>query len=479
MARHRVAIVWLRRALRLADNPALAHALGHAESVVVASLPPATGGSWAPGAASRAWRARSLAALDASLGTCGSRLVVRDGHAATALPALAAECGATLVCFDRAYDEQAAEADAATIAALEAAGVEARGFNCALINEPAGPLATGGGPFKVFTPYYYACLRLGSPAAPLPAPPHIPSPSAMPAGLDPASLSGANAHPLGAGWTPGETGALAVARRFAAEALGAYPADRDRPSVVGTSRLSPHLAFGEISPGQVVATVMAMTDDAPAGAPDAAAAFVRQLYWREFAYHTLHHFPHTTDRPLAPAFERFGWAEDPAGLEAWAAGRTGYPIVDAGMRELAATGWMHNRVRMVVGSFLTKDLLLPWQAGARHFWEHLADADLANNTFGWQWTAGSGADAAPYFRVFNPVLQGEKFDPDGAYVRAWLPELAALPARWVHRPWEAPSAVLAEAGVVLGDSYPQPVVDHASARLRALAAYDATRGRRH
>lgn len=491
MARHPVAIVWLRRALRLADNPALAHALQTADAVVVASLLSEASGAWAPGAASRAWRARSLAALHASLVDRGTRLVLRSGLPAEALSQLAAECGATLVCHDRAFEPQAVQADAAAIATLEAAGLEVRGFNCALLNEPAGPLTAEGGPFRVFTPYYHACLRLGSPASPLPAPARIPAPPEVPGGLDPAALSGTDAHPIGGWWTPGEAGALAAARRFAAEALAHYPADRDRPDVVGTSRLSPHLAFGEISPRQVIAMLVETAGPAPAGnqapvadapaaetSPDAASAFVRQLFWREFAYHTLHHFPHTPERPLHAAFERMGWAEDPTGLAAWGEGRTGYPIVDAGMRELAATGWMHNRVRMIVASFLTKDLLLPWQDGAHFFWEHLADADLANNTFGWQWVAGSGADAAPYFRVFNPVLQGQKFDPDGDYVRTWVPELAALPAKWVHRPWEAPTDVLAAAGVELGSAYPAPIVDHAWARQRALAAYGAVRGGR-
>ena len=360
MARHEVAIVWLRRALRLADNPALAYALEAADTVVVAAGPDDPG---SPGAASRAWRARSLATLDASLRSRGSRLVVREGDPATALPALAAECGATLVCFDRAYGPDAAGADRALTTTLEAAGISARDFDCSLINAPDGPRASGGGPFRVFTPYYRACLRLGTPHMPLPAPAHVPAPAVLPAGLDPAALPSAGAHPLGAWWTPGEAGALAAAKRFAADALETYAGDRDRPDLVGTSRLSPHLAFGEISPAQVIAVA--------SGADADASAFVRQLYWREFAYHTLHHFPRIADRPLHPAFERFGWAQDPAGFEAWTRGLTGYPIVDAGMRELGATGWMHNRVRMVVASFLTKALLLPWQHGARFFREHL------------------------------------------------------------------------------------------------------------
>lgn len=477
MARHRVAIVWLKRALRLADHPALAAALELAETVAPVAVWPAAGSPNAPGAASRAWLARSLEALDTSLCARGSQLVVRTGDPAEALTALAAGCGATLVCHDLSFDPDAVAADAATVAALEDAGVQVRGFDCTLLNDPDGPRSSGGGPFRVFTPYYRACLRLARTTSPEPAPSHLPVPGAMPAGLDPASLPGAEAHPLGSWWTPGEAGALAAAARFFGESLDDYPADRDRPDLVGTSRLSPHLAFGEIAPQRLV--TMAEEEAQQDGtAAEGAAAFVRQLYWREFAYHTLHHFPHTTSRPLLPAFEHFGWAEDPAGFDAWTAGRTGYPIVDAGMRELAATGWMHNRVRMIVASFLTKDLLLPWQLGARHFLEHLADADAANNAFGWQWVAGSGADAAPYFRVFNPTLQGAKFDPAGGYVRAWVPEIAELPDRWLHRPWEAPREVLAGAGVTLGESYPLPVVDHADARVRALAAYGAIRGGR-
>lgn len=467
MARHRVAIVWLRRSLRLADNPALAFALDAAESVVVAYVPPAPDDPWAPGAASRAWRVHSLAALDAALRERDSGIIVRTGSPAAAISALAAECGATLVCFDRAYEPDSAVADARTCLSLDADGILARGFNCALVNEPAGPLTTGGGPFKVFTPYYNACLRLGEPDAPLPAPVRIPSPAALPASEP---FPGGARHPIGVWWTPGEAGAMAAAKRFVAAALDRYPDDRDLPGIVGTSRLSPHLAFGEISPRQVVALL-----GSPVG--PGAAAYLRQLYWREFAYHTLHHFPDTPERPLHAQFERMGWAEDPAGLAAWQEGHTGYPIVDAGMRELAATGWMHNRVRMIAASFLTKDLLLPWQAGARFFWEHLVDADLANNTFGWQWVAGSGADAAPYFRVFNPTLQGRRFDPSGAYVRTWVPELTAVPDAWIHRPWEAPAIVLEAAGVALGTTYPEPVIDHAEARIRALAAFGALKAR--
>lgn len=459
---HRVAIVWLRNALRLADNPALMAALDAADAVVPVYLREPAADRWAPGAASQRWLAHSLGALNATLCERGSALVVRSGAAGATLRALAAECGATAVYADRRFEPGAARADAAVALSLDAAGIEFRALNCALLSEPHEMTTASGGPYKVFTPYYKACLREHHPAAPLPAPQAVPAPAAMPKS-DPLPAA---PGPMDSRWVPGEAGALAKAERFVAEAMTDYPEERDRPDVYGTSRISPHLAFGEIGPRQLVA----MTRDAGGATAE---PFIRELYWREFSYHLLHHFPRTASEPLDERFSRFPWIDDPQGLEAWRTGTTGYPIVDAGMRELAATGWMHNRVRMVVASFLTKDLLIPWQTGAGHFREQLYDADAAINTQGWQWTAGSGADAAPYFRVFNPVLQGERFDPHGAYVREWVPELAALPDRWIHHPWDAPPFEAAAAGVVLGETYPAPIVDHAAARERALAIYGA------
>jgi len=268
------------------------------------------------------------------------------------------------------------------------------------------------------------------------------------------------------------TKALELMQELWPKALATYGTDRDRPDREGTSSLSPHLHFGEISPRRVWHAVREAAGGKPAakitGSPE---VYLRELGWREFASHLLYHFPHTTDAPLRADYAKFPWAKDPVGLRAWQRGRTGFPIVDAGMRQLWATGWMHNRARLVAASFLVKDLLLPWLAGARWFWDTLVDADLANNTLGWQWSAGSGADAAPYFRILNPVLQGERYDPSGAYVRRWVPALARLPDRFVHRPWEAPERIRVAAGLRLEADYPLPLIDHGFARQRALQAW--------
>jgi len=300
----------------------------------------------------------------------------------------------------------------------------------------------------------------------MPAPDRVPAPRRWPKSLSPDHLELEPricwADGLAAAWSPGELAATVELERFLDEELESYAAGRDLPGVAATSRLSPHLRFGEIGPRQVWHAA-------------ASGVFRRQLGWREFAYHLLYHFPRTPEAALRPEFARFPWRRNGRFLEVWQRGQTGYPLVDAGMRELWTTGWMHNRARMVAASFLVKDLLIPWQGGARWFWDTLVDADLANNTLGWQWTAGCGADAAPFFRIFNPAGQGERFDSAGDYVRRWVPELARLPDRWLHRPWEAPAGALAAAGVRLGRTYPRPVVDHAQARQRAMAAFSRLR----
>jgi deoxyribodipyrimidine photo-lyase len=284
-------------------------------------------------------------------------------------------------------------------------------------------------------------------------------------------------------WQPGEAGARTRLGAFLDQGLADYREGRDRPDRIGTSRLSPHLHFGEIGPRQIWHAAMARAEAAPkggnAGPVDSAAeSFLRELGWREFTHHLLYHWPDLPHANWKPEFDGFSWRDDAAGLAAWQRGMTGYPIVDAGMRELWRTGWMHNRVRMIAASFLIKDLLVDWRAGERWFWDTLVDADLAQNAASWQWVAGSGADAAPYFRIFNPVLQGRKFDPGGAYVRKYVPELARLPAKHIHVPWEAPDDALAAAGVRLGATYPRPIVDHKLARDRALAAWQALKSGR-
>jgi deoxyribodipyrimidine photo-lyase len=277
-------------------------------------------------------------------------------------------------------------------------------------------------------------------------------------------------------WNIEEAIATNRVAQFVRGSIAEYPTARDRPDVDGTSRVSPYLHSGELSPRRLWHAVRAASRRPKTGQPPKAAeAYLRELVWREFAYHLLFHFPKTVSEPLQPAFEKFPWRTDARALKAWQKGQTGYPIVDAGMRQLWTTGWMHNRVRMIVGSFLVKDLLLPWQKGAEWFWDTLVDADLANNTLGWQWVAGCGADAAPFFRIFNPIRQGEQFDPEGSYVRQWVPELAKLPDRWIHKPWKASDSVLADAGVTLGGSYPQPIVDHDQARTRALETFKEIR----
>lgn len=475
-------LVWFRQDLRLQDNPALNAAVRRGAVLPLFILDDAGEGRWKPGGASRWWLHHSLAALDTSLRERGSRLVIARGESATVLAKLVAETKAEAVYWNRRY-EPAAIARDAEITQLTAAGVEAKSFAASVLFEPHTIKTKAGGPFQVFTPFWRHCLTLE-----VEAPTKLPrgalaAPKQWPRSL---ALEELALRPTikwdarySAAWQPGEAGAAKRLKEFVAGAMERYAEERNLPDRAGTSALSPHLHFGEVSPRQIWAAVRASSDGSGVFPPSRGAqVFLTEVGWREFAYHLLFHFPPTPEQPLRTEFAGFPWRRDAAQLRAWQRGQTGYPIVDAGMRQLWATGWMHNRVRMVVASFLVKHLRLPWQDGAAWFWDTLVDADLAANTLGWQWTAGCGADAAPYFRIFNPVLQGAKFDPHGDYVRRWVPELARLPRESIHAPWEAATAELQAAGVKLGANYPRPIVDHRLARAAALEALTTMRRRR-
>ncbi|QDU38934.1 Deoxyribodipyrimidine photo-lyase [Maioricimonas rarisocia] len=472
-------IVWLRRDLRLADNPALEFAASHADTVIPLFIWDLDEeGGWSPGEASRWWLHHSLTALDDSLAERGSKLVIRSGNPHEIIADLVDSTGAALVTWNRRYEPAAIEQDRRIKEALKSAGCEVRSFNGSLLREP-WEIETGQGePYKVFTPFWKSLRANLGDVEPYAAPDTVPAPESWPDSMQvddlnllPAINWDADFHDA---WTPGEAGAQQRLDEFLASRMANYDEMRDRPDRAGTSELSAHLHFGEITPRQIYAEVN--HSNLNGRTRKSADVFLSEVGWREFAHHLLYHFPETTDQPLREQFERFPWGNSESALQAWQKGQTGYPIVDAGMRQLWAIGWMHNRVRMIVGSFLTKDLLQPWQQGSKWFWDTLVDADLANNTLGWQWVAGCGADASPFFRVFNPVLQGEKFDPDGEYVRRWVPELADLPNKWIHKPWAASDQVLADAGVTLGETYPEPIVDHSEARKAALAAYNEFKG---
>jgi deoxyribodipyrimidine photo-lyase len=469
-------LLWFRHDLRLADHAALTAAIAAGGRVLpVFVLDDAAAGEWRYGAASRWWLKRSLAALAAALAARGAPLLLAKGRAETVIPALADAIGAREVQAGRALEPWAREQSRRVHEALRDAGRSLVLHTTCVLREPHGFVAGTGKPYQVYSPFAKAMFAAGEPDAPLPAPARIAG-AALPAGGE--SLDSLGLYPVpgepdwaagfDAAWEPGEAGAQQRLARFVATgALARYQDQRNLPGVEGTSGLSPHLRFGEISVRQCWHAARS------AGAGPGIETWLKELLWREFSYHLLWHQPELPWRNLRRDFDAFPWREDPALLEAWRRGRTGYPIVDAGMRQLWQTGWMHNRVRMIAGSLLVKHLLQPWQQGEAWFRDTLVDHDLASNSASWQWVAGCGTDAAPYFRVFNPVLQGLKFDTDGAFVRRWVPELAKLPAEHIHAPWDAPEAVLRAAGVSLGRSYPRPLVDPAEGRARALAAFAA------
>ncbi len=474
------AILWLRRDLRLDDNPAL-QALqedGHIPLPVYIHDEPDP--DWPLGAASAWWLHHSLTSLEKALRQCGSRLTVLVGDSQQQLSRLIETSGAQAVYLNRCYEPAFIRRDRALEQALERAGVGMRSYSGTLLREPATIAKKDGTPYRVFTPFWKSLHGTGPSRDPAGRPQRLPAPADTPllTGSSIGSLDLLPAMPWDEAfynhWQPGEDGAWDALHEFCEQSLIDYPDARDRPALQGTSRLSAHLHFGEISPVRVWHYLEQWASThSDSGTVTASEAWLRQLGWREFSHHLLYHFPDTRLHPLDKRFENFPWRTDYAeDLTRWQQGQTGIPIVDAGMRELWRTGYMHNRVRMIVASFLTKNLRIPWQEGARWFWDTLVDADLANNTMGWQWTAGSGADAAPYFRIFNPVLQGEKFDKAGVYVRNWVPELKRLDNKHLHQPWSADPAELADAGIRMGSDYPEPLVDLQASRKQALAAWE-------
>ena len=470
-------IVWFRQDLRLADNPALAHAASLGPIVPVYILDetsPSDGRRL--GGASRWWLHHSLAALKENLGG----LVLMRGDPRALLLELARKTSATGVVWNRCYEPHAIARDRQLKTDIASAGLDVQSFNGSLLHEPWEVATGGGGPYKVFTQFWNACRR--QPVA---------RPVAVPA-FEIADVGGVGddlaawrllpkrpnwAADWGRYWSPGEAGAAMRLDQFIKHGLAGYADLRNRPDLPNVSRLSPHVHWGEISPRLIWSRIAHAADRHERLRGDAG-KFLSELGWREFAHHLLYHFPTLPTHNWKPAFDSYPWRASKSDLKAWQKGQTGYPLVDAGMRELWATGTMHNRVRMVAASFLVKHLRIDWRQGEAWFWDTLVDADLANNASGWQWVAGSGADAAPYFRIFNPMEQGRRFDPDGDYVRRWCPELARLPTPMIHAPFEAPPLILHEAGIVLGRTYPSPIVDHKSARLAALAGYAAVKNAR-
>ncbi len=473
------AIVWFRRDLRVADNPALCAAMASGRPVIgLYCLEEGT--PLSPGGAQRWFLHHALEALAGSLQTIGVPLVLRRGPAGDEVARLVGQAGAAALYWNRRYAAAEIEQDKGVKAALTADGVEAHSFNGSLLREPWEVKTKTGGPYRVFTPFWNTLRAIGPGRPALPAPTgKSPAAAARPKSLQLGDLDLLPRSPdwateFGEMWRAGETAASDALAAFLEDAARTYSEDRNRPDLIGTSRLSPHLAVGAIGPVQIWAAATAAIESGRLPEKEGW-KFLSEIAWREFSWHLLYFNGAMATAPLRAEFGAFPWRDDRAALSAWRRGMTGVPIVDAGMRELWRTGWMHNRVRMIAASFLVKNLLIDWRDGERWFWDTLVDADPASNAASWQWVAGSGADAAPYFRIFNPVTQGEKFDPDGAYVRRYVPELADLPAEVIHQPWTASDKALQRAKVELGTTYPAPIVDLAETRKRALAAYDEMR----
>lgn len=462
------ALLWFRQDLRLSDNPALTHACSHHDSILPIYILDES--ETFLGDAQHWWLHHSLISLDNNLKKFGLNLYLRRGNAFDILKQLVHEHQIEAIYWNRCYEPHTIERDTTIKQFFQTLGIQVISSNGSLLNEPWQITTTTGHFFKVFTPYWRACLK----QLHIPSPLHLPNtPQSLPITGDsiedwkllPTQPNWASAFENY--WQPGEEGAQTNLTDFVDFHLQAYDTTRDIPIKNATSRLSPHLHFGEISPWQILRAIETVKLDKSYNLKSIE-RFLAEIGWREFSYHLLYHLPSLPEKNFKSDFDAFPWKNDEQFLKQWQKGKTGYPIVDAGMRELWHTGYMHNRVRMIVASFLTKDLLIDWRLGANWFLNTLLDADLANNSASWQWVAGCGADAAPYFRIFNPVLQGEKFDPGGDYIKQWIPELQPVPTQWIHQPWTAPSNKL---GIYLGRDYPYPLVEHAKARKEALHYY--------
>lgn len=476
MAKKSPILLWFRRDLRLSDHQALTSALQSGCPVIPLYIY-SEAEEKATGSASKWWLHHSLQQLAESIRLLGGRLILRTGDPISILASVCQKTGAQQIHVSTCFDPFWQGMDTSISKALQPLGIEFKHFAGQLMWEPQSIRNKSGKPFQVFTPFWKHLCQLSPPGKPL-------SPTKTWPLYKDTFLESEHLKQLGllptirwdkgmqTSWTPGEKGALVQMHRFESEGFKDYPHQRDFPGIEGTSRLSPHLHFGEITPGQIYHHLETKRHrDSRSGSSVMHSTYMKEVGWREFAHHLLYHFPHVTERPLRPEFQAFPWRKDPSMLRAWQKGQTGYPIVDAGMRELWATGWMHNRVRMIVGSFLVKHLLLDWKLGAEWFWDTLVDADLANNTMGWQWIAGCGADAAPYFRIFNPIMQSQKFDAQGNYLRKWIPEISKLSDQDIHTPWAVNPMMLKMAGIELGKTYPSPIVNHTIARETALDAY--------
>lgn len=471
------ALVWFRLDLRLEDNPAFQAAIDAGLPIVPVYILPDEKEEtpWDMGGASRWWLHHALEDLKLQLRAYQLNLIIGRGNSLDLLQYWVKECHVTHIFWNRRYEPKCIARDTHIKKTFTAQGVEVETFNAYLLHEPHTVYGKSNKPFQVFTPFWKQCLTLPIRKKVKISFSAIKVPKHWPKSL---TIDDLKLLPkihwdieFPKTWEPTRKAALARLKTFLNAKISSYESDRDIPAIDGTSTLSPYLHFGQIS----VCEIFEAVQSSACSEKLYAKKYIAELGWREFAYHLLYHFPQTTNEPLHSNFAHFPWNIDAQKLKAWQKGLTGYPIVDAGMRQLWQTGWMHNRVRMIIASFLVKHLLQPWQSGAEWFWDTLVDADLASNTLGWQWSAGCGADAAPYFRIFNPILQSQKFDPEGEYIRRYIPELSKLSNRNIHTPWLADERELAKAEVTLGETYPQPIVDHNQARQAALAAFDIIR----